>query len=131
MFFQNHEKAIYSPPDCDRKFDPLALERTLRIVSGGRLPDLLADWTAGFDDRGDVSSDPERAKEIQRANAVLSAQAEGELVRVARVAFELPPFPDSSDATALEYLQDYLEWMAGKGTRGSSPQPSTTTLPVA
>lgn len=121
MFFQAHEKAIYSPPESDRKYDPLAVERSLRLASNGSLSDLLADWRAGTDGRGDVSSDPDRAKEIARADAVTSARAEEELVRVSRIAFGLPPFPESTDAVALEYLSDYLEWMAGKGTRGSSP----------
>lgn len=122
MFFADHEKTIYSPPNCETKYDPLALDRALRIAAGGRLADIVADYNAGKDDRGDISADPERTREIASANDVLSAQAEGELVRVVRVAFQLPPFPETTDAVALEYFHDYMEWMAGKGTRGESPQ---------
>lgn len=121
MFFAAHEKLIYTPTGTDLKFDPLAVERGLRIATGNRLSGLLSDWRAGTDGLGDIGAG------AADENAVRSARAEGELVAAARTAFGLPPFPDCTDAVVLEYLCDYLEWMAGKGTRGSAPPASSTS----
>lgn len=118
MFFEDHLKQIYSPKGSELKFDPLVLDRALVAESEGRLNDLLIQWRAGTDGLGDVSDG------AKYDNAVMSADAEDELVRIARGAFGLPEFPDCLDATALEYLCDFLEWMEGKGTRGSAPLPS-------
>lgn len=117
MFFADHEKRIYSPEGSDLKFDPLALDRALTRASDGRLNDLLEAWQAGDLARGDVS-------ESKASRALVVAEAEGELARVARSAFGLPDFPECCDATALEYLCDFLGWMEGKGSRGSAPPPS-------
>jgi len=116
MFFPDHEKLIYAPPGFDTKLDPLAVDRALRIASNGTLAGLLSDWQSASDGLGDISQGS------TSANDVLSARAEETLVRVAREAFGLPPFPDCTDGVALEVLCDYLEWMAGKGKRGESPQ---------
>lgn len=119
MFFADHEKQIYSPPGSDLKFDPLALDRALTLASEGRLNDLLGQWCPG--EGGDVSQGaPARS-------AVASAEAEAELVAVARKAFQLPAFPDCPDALALEHLCDFLWWMEKKGVRGETPPPSPST----
>lgn len=113
--FQPHEKTIYTPPGSDRKFDPLSLSRSLVAATGGRLNSLLVEWAAGVDGQGDVS------KGAAERDAVTSAAAEGELARAARAAFGLPEFPECLDATALEYLEDFLGWMEKKGSRGETP----------
>jgi hypothetical protein len=118
MFFQDHEKTIYSPEGSDMKFDPLALDRALVTASGGKLAELIEQWKSGSDDKGDVSASGKAERQIA------SALAEGELVKVARVAFKLGEFPVDLDAEALEYLCDFLEWMKKKGRRGETPPDS-------
>lgn len=120
MFFEPHEKTIYSPEGSDKKFDPLAVERALTIATGGKLNDLLTQWRAASDGLGDISP------EGKAQSRVAAAEAEGQLAAVARAAFGLPPFPDCTDADALEWLCDYLRWMEGKGSRGS-PSPDSST----
>ena len=111
MFFQDHEKQIYSPPGCDQKFDPLALDRALTKASGGRLNEWLQAWSP--ESEGDVSAEGKRKTSVEQADA------EELLVEAARKAFGLPPFPESTSAQALEYLLDYLWWMEGKGVRAT------------
>jgi hypothetical protein len=107
MFFQDHEKLIYTPPGCPRSYDPVVLDRTLTVVSGNRLDALVADRNAAGDDVGDVST----AGRSQRA--ITSAQAELELIPIAKAAFSLPE--ETPAATALEYLYDFLGWLEKKG----------------
>lgn len=123
MFFAEHEKTIYQPPDSARKFDPLALDRALTIHSGGKVNEWLKLWQGG--DSGDVS--PGGRAEA----AVMAAEAEGKLAELSRAAFGLPEFPEATDAHALEWLCDYLRWMEGKGSRGSAPPPSPGPSPAA
>lgn len=118
MFFQEHEKQIYSPQGSDHKFDPLALDRALVTASGGRLNVLLKQWQPLPDGEGDVSADG------KARDAVARAEAETELAAVARKVFSVPDFPDATDAHALELLCDFLWWMEGKGVRGETPPPS-------
>lgn len=111
MFYADHEKMIYSPQSApELKYDPLALQRELIIHSGNKFDELWAQWAAVNDDSGDVSIS-------KHTKAVESNLAEKELVAIARCAFNLPPFPDCLDATVLEYLRDFEEWMRGKGQR--------------
>lgn len=126
MMYQDHEKRIYAPkgaPD-GMSYDPLALDRTLVRATNGNLGGLVRDWQAVTDDLGDVSPGS------KERNALTSAEAEEQLVRAARVAFGLPAFPECLDATALEWLTDFLEYMAGKGTRAASTHSSHTTAPA-
>lgn len=123
MFFEEHEKQIYTPPGSDRAYDPLAIDRALTVATGGNLPGLVADWKAGSDGQGDVS-DGAAARD-----AVTSAKAEEVLAAASRAAFGLPAFPQCTDGVALEYLADYLTYMAGKGRRESRPPPSPSSSP--
>lgn len=118
MFFEDHLKKVYrSPVGTDH--DPLAVQRTLVDATGNRLNALLADWQAVHDDgRGEI-----RTPETVDKFAVLSVQAEGKLVKAARVAFGVKPFPEQTDAEALECLCDFLEWCEKKGERGPPPPP--------
>lgn len=123
MFFADHEKSIYSPPGSDLKFDPLALDRAITRESGGRLLELWVEWEA-------KPGDAFTSGVLTAAEAALrSAAAEAELVGAARRAFGLPDWPDCPDATALEYLVDFREWMAKKGTRGETPPASPGASP--
>lgn len=129
MFFPDHEKQIYSPPGSDLKYDPLDLDRAIVFHSGGNLSELWAGWKT---QDGDAHVD---GRSFTAAEAALErATAEAEIVRVARGAFKLPAFPDCTDAQALEYLCDFLEWMRKKGRRGetppASPEPFLEVLPA-
>ena len=115
MFFEPHLKLIYSPPNSDKQYDPLALDRAMTYHSGGKINDILKAWNASSDGLGDVGPGAREAKEV------MTAQAEASLVEIARKMFGLPDFPECFDATALECLSDYLEWMEGKGRRAASP----------
>lgn len=125
MFFEDHEKKIYSPASRpDLQFDPLAVDRALTRHSGGRFSALLDDWRPvelgpdGLPLEGDIS-----AQGLLDA-AVGRAKAEEELVAIARKAFGLPDFPDCLDGAVLEILTDYLWWMEKKGQRDGSPPTS-------
>lgn len=120
MFFPAHEKLIYAPPDhpAGASYDPLALDRELVRLTGGRLSALLVQHRAGSDGLGNVDAGAEAD------NALQSARAEEELVRAARTAFGLPDFPASTDGVALELLWHYLEYMEGKGEPGATRPPS-------
>ena len=105
MFYPDDAKRIYTSP-AGTKYDPLAVHRKLVLAGGGRLNDHLASW-----------ADPETPE-------VARAAAEEELVRVARDAFALGGFAEeggSTDREALDALCDFLEWLAGKASRGSKP----------
>jgi len=116
MIYQEHEKTIYTPPGSSTAYDPLAIDRALTIKSSGTINSLLSDWCAGSDGKGDVSSGS------VEANSLRVAQAEEVLVQISRAVFNLPPFPECLDATALEYLRHYLWWMEGKGQADGKPQ---------
>lgn len=110
--FADHERAVYAPPGSGRSYDPLALDRTLTILSHGQLPGWWVEWqTRAGDATVDGTVDEAQAR-------VLSATAEGKLVAISRAAFGLPDFPECSDATALEYLVDFLGYLEKKGRRG-------------
>lgn len=110
--FQDHERAIYSPPGSGRQYDPLALDRKLTILSHGQLPGWWVEWqTKAGDATIDGNVDESQAR-------VVSAAAEERLSGLARAAFGLPAFPECPDATALEYLVDFLEYLEKKGRRG-------------
>jgi len=116
VYFSENEKKIYHPPGSDKAFDPLQLDRTLTIRSGGNLNALVAARNAKYAGLGDISQEGRRRAEVDCAEAELA------LASIARDAFGLPPFPDCLDAQALEYLFHFLEWMEGKGERaGTSP----------
>lgn len=116
MFFEDHEKLIYSPEGSDKKFDPLALDRALRKVSNNQLGKLIDAWKAPDSDEGDIS-------ESGRLATVLSSdEAEESLASIARTVFDLPAFPDCTDAVALEYLCQYLDWCKKKGMKDTTPQ---------
>ena len=133
--FEPHEKAIYSPPEFpERKYDPLDIDRKLTILSGGTFGDLMDRYRPikygpdGKPETGDISEEGVKRAEVDRA------EAETEVVRIARKAFGLPEFPDCTDGQCLEVLHDYLWWMEGKGSREgttpTSPPPSDSSLPA-
>lgn len=121
MFFEDYEKLIFSPIGLDRKFDPLAIDRALRKASGNTLGKLIETWKAVDRDEGDIS-DEGRLK-----TALAADEAEESLARIARIAFDLPSFPDCTDGVALEYLCQYLDWCKKKETKGTTMPDSTTS----
>lgn len=121
MFFEDHEKLIFSPEGSDQKFDPLALDRALRKESGNRLSKLIETWKLVDRDEGDVSEDG-RYKTM-----LASDEAEAELANIARRAFHLPNFPDCTDGFALEWLCQYLDWCKKKEMKDTI-SPECTTL---
>ncbi len=113
MFFKEHEKKIYRPPDLpnDHKgFDPLAVDRALRVFTKDKLSVFIELWK-NDPNLGDISPDGRASRVVE------SAYAEEILANAARSAFGLPVFPDCTDGFALEWLCDYLEYMEGKGVR--------------
>ena len=123
MFFQDHEKAIYSPESLpDAKFDPLAVDRALVKATHGMLHELLVKYQPVTGETGDVSKEGRRLAEVEKA------EAEEQLIAAARIAFGMKEFPENTDGQILEVLHDYLEWMEGKGSRVKHPptsQPSS------
>ena len=114
MFFEEHLKKIYKYGETS--YDPLRVDLILRVESDNRLNEYIDYRNAYYLDLGDIS--PEGKKE----KSLLAAKAELELARIARSAFSLPPFPDCTDAQALEVLFDFMEWMSGKGEVAGKPQ---------
>jgi hypothetical protein len=109
MHFEDYEKLIFTPTGSIKAFDPLALERALRKASDNRLGKLIETWKLVNSDEGDIS---ERG---QYEKAMASDEAEEQLANIARTAFGLEPFPGCTDAVALEYLCEYLDWCKKKG----------------
>jgi hypothetical protein len=124
MFFKDHEKLIYSPEGADQKFDPLALDRVFRRESNNQFAKLIETWKAPDLDEGDISQEG-RLKTTLAADA-----AEEELARISRIAFNLNPFPESTDGQALEYMCQYLDWCKKKETQDTTSQDSTTSVPT-
>lgn len=121
-YFEPHEKMIYSPADRpDLKYDPLDLDRKLTVHSGGLFGELVDRYRPieygpdGLPTTGDVSPEGVKKAKVDRA------EAEAELVKVVRKAFDLPEFPDCTDGLCLEILHDYLWWMEKKGSREGMP----------
>jgi len=124
VFFTDREKEIYEAPSGGRKYDPLRVDRLLTIHTGNRLDEYVRLRNAG---NGPPTGDVSAAGKTQ--TAVEAAAAELELARAARLAFELPEFPEVTDATALELLYHFLGWMEGKDSAAGMP-PSTPTTEV-
>jgi hypothetical protein len=121
MFFEEHQKLIFSPQGSTEKFDPLALDRLLRKESNNSLGRLIDAWKAPDLDEGDIS-DTGRLATVLRSD-----EAEVELARISRIAFNLKDFPECTDAVALEYLCQYLDWCKKKGMKDTiSPDSSTS-----
>lgn len=100
---------IYRCPVSGACLDPLAVRRTLRLSA--------EDYGAEFN----ALLDAARADD---------AKAEAEIVRLARLAFKLPPLHTSgagfTDASALDALNAFLRWQKGKGP---TAQPSRDAVP--
>src|SRR5262249_33606143 len=129
MFFEEHERTIYSPAlQPDKRFDPLAVDRALVVATGGQLDKLLKLWQPVTTDQGDISAEGQAQAKVEYA------KAEEVLCAAARKVFGIPAFPEATDAVALEVLVDYLRWMQGKGSRGETPptssQPSDELLSI-
>lgn len=118
--FTEKEKLIYQALD-GRLFDPLRVDRLLTIHSGNRLRELVALRNPETIESGDVSKAGRAKAEVE------ACRAELELAAVAREAFELAPFPDCTDAQALDLLYHFLEWLAGKDAPAGTPPSQPTT----
>lgn len=109
MLYDEKDRNIYKSPTGD-EFDPLAVQRKLRLASGGRINDCLVQWE---------SDDPMEAD-----------VAEENLVEFARTAFKFGSFEDEgpTDAVVLETLThflDYLKNSASVDAMTPNSQPST------
>lgn len=128
MFFTDREKQIYTPPGSAQQYDPLAVNHQLTIASENRLNNLIIDHNALHDVLELAEDDKKHGLTPQQDRideaAILTAKADLELAQVARKAFGLPAFPDCLDATALEYLFNFLDWMEKKSEMGVPPSPS-------
>lgn len=121
MFFEDHEKQIFTIEGSDKKFDPLGIDRALRKESGNQLGKLIETWKAADSDEGDIS------EEGQLKTVIASDEAEARLANIARSVFGLPQFPDCTDGTALEWLCQYLDWCKKKEMKDTT-LPDYTTL---
>ena len=116
MFYADHLKQIYSPLALpERKYDPLATERQLYHHSAGQMKELWDAWRLADANEGAIDHTSKRTRQLE------GIQAEEELVKIGRAAFDLPPFPEMLDATVLEILCDYYGWLEGKGQREPVP----------
>jgi hypothetical protein len=119
MFFEEHEKQIYSVPFTlgkekePRQYDPLVIDSYLMIVSENKLNELIGDFNSVSSKTGDIGAD------TKNKNQILHAHARLELARIARKVFTIPEPPECLDAHALEVLFDFVEWMEKKGKRES------------
>ena len=104
--YTTQEKTIYAGLD-GRRFDPLEVRRRLTIHTGGDLHELLTVFNDGTD--------------------LDSAQAEDKLVPAARVAFNFKAAVEggTTDATVLEYLAHYLEWLSRPSVTNTATLPKT------
>ena len=116
MKYEPHEKLIYSPPGSTEKYDPLVLDRSIMIASGGKINEMMVAWYGAGDDLGDISEGGKPNK------LIMSAQAEEQLAKVSRKVFNLPDFPACLDAIALEFIDHFLRYMEGKGNADGKPQ---------
>lgn len=93
--YSDKDRSIYQFPNSDLKIDPLELRRKLLIHSGGQ----FYEWVTLFNDGDELAQ----------------AQAEDQLVKAVRTAVSLQPATQKGgvcDATVLEYLAHYLEWLS-------------------
>ena len=121
MYFTEREKQIYEAPEGRGKFDPLRVDRLLQVETRGRLHLLVSLRNMAAGGLGDVSP------EGKAQTALEAADAELQLADAARKVFNLPPFPECTDADALEVLYHFLGWMEGKGETAGTPE---TTAPT-
>lgn len=132
MFFTDKEKAIYESPS-GAKYDPLAVNNQLTVITDGKLNDLIHDHNAFGDESAKDAEAVEAGLSPQsdrvRTAAVITAAADLKLARVAREAFGLPEFPDCTDGTALETLFHFMEWLEGKDSPGETRHSSPSTSP--
>jgi hypothetical protein len=116
------ERAIFELPG-GRRFDPLAAQRLLTLASKGKVYQASAALRAE-----PLPDGPEREQQL-----IGQATAEAILVAAARVAFEMPPFPEATDAEALAARAAFWEWLEKKGgPAATSPtsRPSTDSPPA-
>lgn len=136
MKWTEDERRIYRPPGDtpvgDLGFDPLRVERTLRLECGGvdRLnacQDARSKYARMFAeaDAGAESSDPEVAERERQelvAAELAALRAEEVVVAAAKKAFAADGRP-LTDGEALDCLDHFIGWLEGKG----SPAATTPT----
>lgn len=101
---------IYKTGDGRLSFDPLSLRRRLLIESGNELNSLIALYN-------------------DAADPLEALKAEDRLVAVGRAAFGLAPVTQDGgvdDATVLDYLAHFLEWLS-RPVNSQSPPMSIDT----
>ena len=104
MFTEN-ERQIYTCPITGRKYDPLAVKRSLAIASRGGFNAAVAD--------------------SRSTDAVIRASGQERLVTYARSALSLLPInPETGvgwlDVVVLDAITAFTRWLAGKGGRVQS-----------
>jgi hypothetical protein len=109
MTYSEKERSIYTAPTGD-EFDPLAVQRKLRISSRGRINECIQQWQSEDQVEADV--------------------AEENLLAFARTAFGFKPFDESgpTDAVVLETLHHFLDYLKNsESVDATTPnsQPST------
>jgi hypothetical protein len=116
MFFTDAERSIYKPAGLDAAHDPLVVLRKLQRATKFDFDAFLMDYNLGFPPEGGNIDQKEPTKaELER-----SAAAQEILAQAARAAFDLPAFPETTEAVALETLFDFLNYIEKKGSRGET-----------
>lgn len=107
--FTDREREIYKAPD-GRSFDPLRVERHLRLASGGQ--PRFNSWLDDLEHhRRLVGRDNVPPDDLLKAD-VAAAQAEEGLVQAARAALAFDK--STLDALVLTALFDFLSWLEKK-----------------
>jgi hypothetical protein len=104
------DKTIYQPAGSDLRFDPLELRRKFTLHTQNRLYELVAAFNDG-------------------ESELVRVEAEETLVVAARKAFGLKGTTETGgtcDATVLEYLAHYLEWLSTPFVPNTRPSPTSS-----
>lgn len=109
MLWTDDDKLIYSIPGTDLKYDPLRIERGLTVASQGK----LGDWQRLRNDGTDAEA----------------AWADLQVADAGRKAFRFGE--DVTDAMVVKAVDDFLGWLAKKGTTAatSPTSPPCTDCP--
>lgn len=110
LLFTPDERGIFELPDGSRH-DPLAVERALVRATGGKLDRINAIL------REDPHPDDHPDKAAQRQG---KAEAEEMYLAAGRAAFNLAASPEVTDATVLDALDRFWEWLEKKGWPAAS-----------
>lgn len=107
--YSTSDKQIYTLPNTNLKFDPLEVRRKFTLQTQGKFSDLVDAYNEG-------------------ETELVRVEAEEALVRVTRSVFGLKGITEKDgvgDATVLNYLAHYLEWLLKPSEVTINPFPTS------